>query len=361
MIDLKTIPVLDNHSHFFKVKNSITPLASSLTLSLNNMPIEQLRHTLIYQDILSSLSKILGTPLSEENVLSQRKIVMESNYHNFVKILFSDANIQWMIIDIGLEKSSVDFSEFENLCPAKVYYVYRSETMVDSLWKKKVPLHIAIKELRKSIEKDNAVLKFVALKSIIGYRTGLKIVPYENIENVDETDEKAYRDLLFIETAKICREMNIPMHIHAAFGESNLDLRENNPLHLKPFLESKYAKDLSIVLIHGGYPYTFEAGYLAAMYPNVFVDISEFIPFASMGMQRGVEDILSMCPTTKILYGSDGFGIPETHWHGALSAKRTIATIVNSLTDSHRISSAYGEKMIHHILYENSMNLHALQ
>jgi hypothetical protein len=360
MIDIRSVPVLDNHSHFFKIKNNVTPLVSSLTLSLNNMPLEQLRHTLMYQDMLSCLSKMLSIPFDENSILSQRRLLMESNYQKFVDTLFNDANIRWMIIDIGLEKSSVDFSEFEKLCPAKVSYVYRSESMVDMLWKQQIPIDIAIKELRKDIEIANKTLKFVAIKSIIGYRTGLQINPNINIDKMDERNEKSYRDILFLETAKICRQMEIPLHIHAAFGESNLDVRENNPLHLKPFLESSNGKGFPIVLIHGGYPYTFEAGYLAAMYPNLYVDISEFIPFASMGMQRGVEDILSMCPTTKIMYGSDGFDIPETHWYAAISAKKTILSIVNGLIESNRISHSYGERMIHHILYENSMNLHGI-
>ncbi|MGD8113316.1 MAG: amidohydrolase family protein, partial [Sphaerochaetaceae bacterium] len=167
--------------------------------------------------------------------------------------------------------------------------------------------------------------------------------------------------ILFKETAGICRELNVPFHVHAAFGESNLDLRENNPLHLKDFLDSSDAEGLKLVLIHGGYPYTFEAGYLAAMYPGIYVDISEFIPFASMGMRRGVEDILSMCPTNKILYGSDGFDVPETHWLGGRSAKETLSAIIMSLVERGKITSKYGQLMYHDILYRNSLTLHNIR
>ncbi|MDC7244371.1 MAG: amidohydrolase family protein [Sphaerochaetaceae bacterium] len=356
MNDLKDVPVLDNHSHFFKTRPYDAPLWSSLTLSLNDMPEQQVKNTLLYHDMIANLSSLFDMPAQEEIVLAERRRRMDSDYPGYIRELFTDVNLRWMLIDIGLAKSSVDFTEFESICPASVSYVYRSETLIDDLWKRQIPIDAAIDLLHKTIADVYSSLHFVAIKSIIGYRTGLRIEPHKKV-----TGEKSYRDILFKETAGICRELNVPFHVHAAFGESNLDLRENNPLHLKDFLDSSDAEGLKLVLIHGGYPYTFEAGYLAAMYPGIYVDISEFIPFASMGMRRGVEDILSMCPTNKILYGSDGFDVPETHWLGGRSAKETLSVIIMSLVERGKITSKYGQLMYHDILYRNSLTLHNIR
>ena len=109
----------------------------------------------------------------------------------------------------------------------------------------------------------------------------------------------------------------VPIQIHAAFGESNINVLNNNPFLLKEFLDHPRYKQSRLILIHGGYPYCFEAGYLASVYPNLYVDISEMIPFVPMGAYQGLSQIFDMCPFNKVLYGSDGFIIPDIHWLAA--------------------------------------------
>ncbi len=358
-MDITEIPVLDNHCHFFSIAFDETPLHRALSLSLNSMPDDQLRHSLMYRNLLIELSDLLECSPDEETVLAARRN-MASRYKEWVKTLWEHVNLQWLLVDIGLEKSSVDFHLFEELVPAHVRYVYRLESIVDELWAKKVPAEDARILMRDHIERFVSSLHIVAVKSIIGYRSGLEIDPSTTWKDVDMEVEASYRNFLFLEAAALCREASLPFHVHAAFGESNIDLRTNNPLHLKPFLDSEAGKEVPIVLIHGGYPYTFEAGYLAAMYPNVYVDISEFIPFVPLGMRRGLEDIMSMCPLNKVLYGSDGFSQPETHWFGAKMAKDTLGELTEGLVKQRKITSTYRETLLRGILCENSLQLHKL-
>lgn len=61
-----------------------------------------------------------------------------------------------------------------------------------------------------------------------------------------------------------------------------------------------------IVLLHSSYPYTREAGYLAAVYPNVFLDFGEIFPFVSAdGQAAVVRQVLELCPTNKMLWSSE--------------------------------------------------------
>jgi predicted TIM-barrel fold metal-dependent hydrolase len=92
----------------------------------------------------------------------------------------------------------------------------------------------------------------------------------------------------------------------------------------------KYNK-IAIILVHGGYPYSFEAGYLAAMYPRLYLDISEMVPFVPLGSRQGIRNMLDMCPLNKIMYGSDGFVLPDLHWLGAKVAKQDIEAILSEL------------------------------
>ena len=61
----------------------------------------------------------------------------------------------------------------------------------------------------------------------------------------------------------------MPVQIHTGFGDADLDLREANPLHLRPLLESGRYANVPFVLLHASYPYVRELGYLAAIYANV--------------------------------------------------------------------------------------------
>lgn len=60
-----------------------------------------------------------------------------------------------------------------------------------------------------------------------------------------------------------------------------------------------------IVLLHSSYPYTQEAGYLTAVYRNVYLDFGEIFPFLSAdGQHDVVKQVFELCPTNKIMWSS---------------------------------------------------------
>lgn len=63
--------------------------------------------------------------------------------------------------------------------------------------------------------------------------------------------------------------------------------------------------ETKIILLHSSYPYTRDAGYLAAVYANVYLDFGEIFPFLSAdGQLSVVKQMLELCPTSKILWSS---------------------------------------------------------
>ena len=61
----------------------------------------------------------------------------------------------------------------------------------------------------------------------------------------------------------------------------------------------------AFVLLHSSYPYTREAGYLAAMYKNVYLNFGEVFPMVSVDGQRAViKQMLELTPTNKLLWSS---------------------------------------------------------
>ena len=68
-----------------------------------------------------------------------------------------------------------------------------------------------------------------------------------------------------------------PFQFHTGLGDNDINLGLSNPAHLQPFIEE--FSGVNIVLLHASYPFTTEAGYLATVYKNVYLDIGEVFPF----------------------------------------------------------------------------------
>ena len=330
--DIKGLPMVDNHCHLFSIEPPTEDLSRTLSMSINDMPEEQLKFTLVYRSMIKELRSFLGAGESDDEVLAERDRRMKEDYRGYVSSLFGSVNIDTLLIDFGYSPVAVDFQAFAEFTPAKTARIFRIESVLDGSIKQLAEGAVNLDEIEAAFDsKLEEVLKeesVVAIKSIIGYRTGLEI---ETVRRSDLTgsafDEKRVRDYFLLRAIGTAVRYEKPVQIHAAFGESNIDVMKNNPALLKKALEGEPCRSASIVLVHGGYPYSFEAGYLASVYPNVYVDISEMIPFAPLGMHHGLRMIFDMCPMNKVMYGSDGFVTPEIHWLGAVTAKDALSRL----------------------------------
>ena len=85
-----------------------------------------------------------------------------------------------------------------------------------------------------------------------------------------------------------------------------------SPVHLQPLI--KEFPDTKFVLLHASYPFTREAGYLASVYKNVYLDFGLVFPLVSGDGQRAIiRQVLELCPTNKILFSSQL--IPQLYYH----------------------------------------------
>ena len=68
----------------------------------------------------------------------------------------------------------------------------------------------------------------------------------------------------------------------------------------------------TFVLLHGSYPYSRDAGYLASIYQNVYADFGEVFPVVSRhGQCSVVRQLLEMTPISKIMWSSKSRRVPE--------------------------------------------------
>jgi len=123
----------------------------------------------------------------------------------------------------------------------------------------------------------------------------------------------------------------MPVQIHTGFGDADLDLREANPLHLRPLLESGQYANVPFVLLHASYPYVRELGYLAAIYANVYADVGLAIPHLAAEIPAMLRQLLSLAPSTKVVYSSDASQIPELFWLAARWGRRGLGTVLDEL------------------------------
>jgi predicted TIM-barrel fold metal-dependent hydrolase len=72
-----------------------------------------------------------------------------------------------------------------------------------------------------------------------------------------------------------------------------------------------------LVLLHSGWPYSRHLAHLAAIYANVWMDLSLAIPFATVGIPSMLQEVLGMAPLSKILFATDAFTMPEIFWIAA--------------------------------------------
>lgn len=72
---------------------------------------------------------------------------------------------------------------------------------------------------------------------------------------------------------------------------------------MQPIIEAY--PDTTFVLLHGSYPYSRDAGFLASAYQNVYVDFGEVFPVVSRhGQCSVVRQLLEITPTNKIMWSS---------------------------------------------------------
>ncbi|MEW5722474.1 MAG: amidohydrolase family protein [Thermodesulfobacteriota bacterium] len=364
-LDLSGLPVADNHCHFFHLTPEEIPLARRLSMSLRDMPPDQLENTLVYRLLLRELRRFLKVDGPAEKVLAARRERLKADYRGYVADLFAEAGIACLILDTGYRPVKVDLAEFEAFVRAEVRYVFRLESVLDDLWERvrdgALRFEAAEELFQEAVDRALSAPKTVALKTIIGYRTGLEILPVPRGALVQgPPEEKPFRDYLIREAVVRAADRGVPVQVHAAFGESNIDLRRNNPALLKTFLDDPEVGRARLILVHGGYPHCFEAGYLAAVHPNVYVDLSEMIPFAPRAARHGLRQIFDLCPFNKILYGSDGFVIPEIHWLGARTAKDLLAGLLSEYVADGLFTEEEALETARMILHDNALALYGL-
>jgi predicted TIM-barrel fold metal-dependent hydrolase len=182
----------------------------------------------------------------------------------------------------------------------------------------------------------------VALKSILAYRHGLDIEP--NRPTAGEVNIAAGRwlrarsngrrparlvDPVLLRFVLWCAvDTGRPIQLHSGFGDSDARLSRSDPGLLQPFCAAVEPTGTPLVLLHC-YPYHRQAGWLAHLYPHVYVDVGLTLSYMGGRAAAVLGEFLELAPFGKVLYSSDAYGLAELYLIGAAQFRHALRTVLS--------------------------------
>jgi predicted TIM-barrel fold metal-dependent hydrolase len=376
-LDLTQVPVVDNHCHGISQDQTFEDLASwrrAFTESTDpGMPRDHVASTIFYRRLIRTLADFLDCEPEEEAVFAARTGWDE---RELTGALLRAANVDTLLLDTGFPpfEEVLPVAELGELGGCRAEPMLRLEILMEDF----LAEHDSLGEVREALAAaldDIRGQGYVALKSIAAYRTGLDIREWPQEEA--EASFHEYRRaagagsarlvhkplldaLLHVAFTEAARQ-EVPVQFHVGYGDADTDLLLGNPLHLRAVLGKPDYRALPMVLLHECYPYTRQGGYLAAVYENVYLDLSYGIPPLGYGeMVSFTRQALGVAPISKLVYSSDGIVVPELHWMSAIDGRRVIGEALGELVAYGEASLTEAEAAGESVLRGNAIRLYRL-
>jgi hypothetical protein len=376
-VDLTGVPVVDNHCHGVTTDQAFADFVAwrrAFTESTDaRMPREHVATTTLYRRLIRTLSRFLDCEPDEDAVFAARTA---RDGRELTGELLRAANIDALLLDTGFPPPEEVFPvpKLGELANCRAEPMLRLEILMEMLLAEHETFADAEEALAAALD-DVRVGGHVALKSIAAYRTGLDIREWsrEDAEASFREYRRSAREgptrlvhkplldtLLHIAFAQAA-EQEIPVQFHVGYGDADTDLLLGNPLHLRAVLGRPDYRTMPVVLLHECYPYTRQGGYLAAVYENVYLDLSYGIPLLGYGeMLAFTRQALGVAPSSKLVYSSDGIGVPELHWMSAMDGRRVIGEALGEMVAQGELDLDEAEAVGESLLRGNATRLYGL-
>ena len=333
------------------------------------------RDTLYFRYMLRRLAEYFQVEATVAAVVAARnRAIKDDGYANYAHNLHRAGKIDALIVDDGHPLPPVNLERFRAEIGVDVLPIFRIEVLIqqlldeDSVWP----------EFQRAFDEGIAAAlsegAYVGLKSIIAYRTGLDIDPRsrsadQGMVALDKIRRargrsgdaiKNLRDHLFCRAIELCIEFDAPFQVHTGMGDWEVHLEACRPALLMELLRYPAYRACKFLLVHSGYPYHAEAGYIANVLPNIWCDLSEGLPFAGNAAARIIAEVLEMAPLSRVCYGSDTYGSPEPFYTSAMLGKQALAQAMQQLINDGFMSEAEAREAANMILSDNARELYGL-
>jgi uncharacterized protein len=212
----------------------------------------------------------------------------------------------------------------------------------------------------------------LALKSVVAYRYGFDFSPEPPAP--DEVREAARRwwpaagrsgewritdPVLLRFILYAAAQLGHRLQLHAGLGDPDIRLQRADPALLTEFVQSIEPTGTTVLLLHC-WPYHRQAAYLAAVYPHVYLDVGLALNHVGPSARAVLAETMELAPYQKVLFSSNGFGLPELHYLGALRFRRALAGVLDGWVEAGEMSSEYAAWIAHAVGADNARRVYRL-
>jgi predicted TIM-barrel fold metal-dependent hydrolase len=275
--------------------------------------------------------------------------------------LLRAAGVAAWLVDTGYQTSEVVTpGELAEISGAPAREIVRLESVAQRLAESGV--EAGSFAARFAEELSAAARNSVGLKSIAAYRYGLDFDPGR--PTVAEVRDAAGRWLragdagvtgggrpAAVRDPVLLRHLiwtgvdtGLPLQFHTGFGDPDQRLHRSDPSLMHDFLLATQGAGTAIMLLHC-YPYHRQAGYLANVFPHVYMDVGEALNHVGARSAAVLAEAMELTPFHKMLYSSDAFGLPELHYLGASGFRRDLARVTGAFVADGAWSAADAERV----------------
>jgi uncharacterized protein len=313
-----------------------------------------------YQHAMRELAMLLGCEPTEDGVYAHRLATAPDVY---AATLLRATWTEWLLVDDGFPPpgEGAGWQRMGELAEARSAPIMRIERVAEE----GIDRGLGLDALREHVRAEVGAARdsgFVGLKTIAAYRSGLAVRPHDpaNEEGAEavlreaawRTEPKPLLDLLLCDALEANAADPLPLQVHCGFGDADLFLPGADPSLLKPLVER--FDQTPFVLLHC-YPFIRQAGWMAHVYANVFLDVSLTVPHV-WRVGEMIRQALELAPVSKLLYASDAARTPELYYLAATWAREALAEVLAAALPPEQAETA-GRR----VLRETALALYGLE
>ena len=387
-IDLTGADVVDAHSHPFRSGDLLDRdprtfetrcmFLGTALLSSNHAHheaeafVEELTETTMFGLALRRwMSRHLGCEPTKDAVVAARAATLRADPPGYVRGLLEAENVVAVVADEGYPQPTIRRDEFEEaLGGVPVHRVGRIEPWIVEA-REEGTFDGTVGAFEALVDEAGRDPRLIAFKTIIAYRTGLDITDPSTTEATAAYERwradgwresrehaKPVRDFLLRRAFALAKQHDRVFHVHVGAGDPDVNLTHARPQDAFSFFVEN--QDIPIVMIHSGWPWVAEASYVGTVLPNIWLDISELVPWGWGQTDWSLEMLLGAVPGAKVLHGSDESSEPEMFPVSAWLVREALERVLGTFVDRDYLSVADAESIGRGVLAGNVKELHGI-
>lgn len=402
---VRSYPVIDNHAHnlLLPSKQEAQDLLTATTEAQGDA-LQDTKRSLAHIRAVRQLRELydLGDDATWDDLMEIRAAILQADFESFLQKCFT--GIHTILMDDGLDDTTVYLYDWhDDFVLDKTYRIVRIETVAADILREMhkegtLPIGPAmhnddmcaeawitfLQAFESSIVTEINDPDVAGFKSVICYRTGLDVqvagdvqIATSGLEAFQSSylpnclqkdfriESKGLNDSLVISTCRLLSaaakhdSISKPLQFHTGLGDADIDLLLSDPSHLQPLITA--FPDVQIILLHTSYPYMRQAGYLATVYKNVYLDLGEVFPQVS---RNGQETILRQCmevtPLSKLLFSTDAHHFGEVYWLALKQFRQAFERVLVEYVENDDLTAEQAIEAAKDIYFNNAKRVYNL-